>query len=152
FVDSMEKKVLTQEQIMAVKKIKLDSEEFEYGSREHIDYLEGKIAAKDAELEKVNAYLAELKEKLEETEKESVNKADSKSIDKLVAERISLIDSVRKFIKLTDSDIELSDRELKIKAIESRNIKVDSKSDDFVNGVFAALTLFNDEDEYKDEE
>lgn len=120
-------------QIKKVKNmIKIDGKEFEEGSKEHIEMLQVKLDASEKALKEVSS---------------------PKFLAKKVAERVKLIDAIRKIVKDADEEViaDMDDRQAMEAALAEKfpdmAEKLKEKSDDFIAGFFDAVAMSAKSDE-----
>lgn len=132
-----------------MKTIRLDGKDYEVGSQEHLDALDGihakalaaeqtKTAAVTKELEQIKARFDAADEKLKKLEEEG----SEEKMSKRVRSRIRLLTRAMKFLEEDEEKMDaLSDRELQERVIKKASPNFDAKdrSDDYIAARFDAI-------------
>ena len=142
-----------------VMKIRMDGKEFEFGSEEHVKHLDSKVVSAEARADAAEKSKAESDSKKEDEDEEKLDflkkkedeleaakkdvdekakKMDSQFADR-VAARVALERKASEFVTVR---ADATDRELMIESIQSvkgSDYKCDSRSDDFLAGIFESL-------------
>lgn len=108
------------------------------------DKLEGKNDSQDTTIEQLETKLDELKEELED------NKMDTEDVDKIVQDRLDLIDTAREVVPELDASGK-TEREIKVAVIKSTDSEFDAedRSDEYIDARFdGALKYASRNDSY----